>query len=297
MVLLFPGALGDVVLLAPAVTALARSTRVALSVQRTVRPVAAGLMPATLGPPVDGAAMSALFGTRPLEASLSAWLHGADSVHAWFGGHQGDLEAGLARAGIGQLHCHAVHRDDGPEHAGLAYAADLGVRGPITAPILRLPSPATPPMWGTERAGRLVIHPGAGARAKRWPVDLSFALADAWRTQGGEVTVLCGPAEDDLVQLWRATSHRVVADVDLAVAASLIASAPLYVGSDSGISHLAGALARDGVVLFGPTNPARWCPRGGRLHALPFDTTVVDIVSILGSMTSSGCLDTPPNRH
>jgi len=297
IVLLFPGALGDLVLLAPAVTALARTARVALSVQRAVAPVAAGLMPVTLGPPVDGAAMSSLFGSGKVEASVAAWLQGADVVHSWLGVRHPDLETGVARAGIAQLHCHSVHRDDGPEHVGLAYAADLGICTPLAPPRLRLSPSATAPLWKKDPGARLVMHPGAGARAKRWPVDRALALAEEWSRRGGEVTILCGPAEEDLVSQWQRTSYSVVTDVDLPSAALLLESALLYVGCDSGISHLAGALARAGVVLFGPTSPERWAPRGGRLWALPIDTSVADIVSILGEMTPPGCLDTPPNQH
>ncbi len=295
-VLLFPGALGDLVLLAPAVTAVARTSRVALSVQRSVTPVAAGLLRVSLGPPADGAAMSSLFGPGAIEPSLAAWLEGTDVVHSWFGLSRSGLEGGLARAGISQLHCHAVHRDDGPEHVGLAYAADLGVREPLSPLRLELPA-ATPPVWSTDSGRRLVMHSGAGSPAKRWPVDRAIALADAWRKRGGEVTILCGPAEEDLVPRWRATAHPIVADVDLQGAASLFASAPLYIGCDSGVTHLAGALARDGVVLFGPTSPTRWAPLGGRLRALSLDTPVADIASILAAMTPPGCLDTPPNQH
>src|SRR5207249_2904287 len=53
--------------------------------------------------------------------------------------------------------------------------------------------------------------------------------------------------------------------VDLA---ALLARAALYLGNDSGVSHLAGAVGAAGVVLFGPTEGRRWRPLAGRLVAL-----------------------------
>src|SRR5262249_11303616 len=79
-----------------------------------------------------------------------------------------------------------------------------------------------------------------------------------------------GPAETDEAPYWRASGHRVATDLGLDAVAALVAGASRYVGNDSGVSHLAGALGRRGVVLFGPTRPERWRPLGGALAALPF---------------------------
>jgi ADP-heptose:LPS heptosyltransferase len=57
-------------------------------------------------------------------------------------------------------------------------------------------------------------------------------------------------------------------DLSLAQVAALLRCAALYLGNDSGISHLAGAVGTRGVVLFGPTDPRMWAPRGGRLRVL-----------------------------
>jgi len=51
-------------------------------------------------------------------------------------------------------------------------------------------------------------------------------------------------------------------------AAALLSRADLYVGNDSGASHLAGAVGARGVVLFGPTQPQQWRPLGGALSVL-----------------------------
>ena len=54
----------------------------------------------------------------------------------------------------------------------------------------------------------------------------------------------------------------------MADVAAVLARATLYLGNDSGVSHLAGAVGAQGVVLYGPTDPRRWGPLGERLVVL-----------------------------
>jgi hypothetical protein len=291
VLLLFPGALGDLVLLAPAVHALAENAAVEISVPRALAVLAARLLPGTLGPPLDGAAMSTLFTAGP-SPEISAWIRDADLVHAWLGSGRPGVERGLRAAGAREVRCHAVVRADGPEHASTAYAADLGLAGPLRAPALHV-ADAAPVAWRVPWESRLVLHPGAGSPSKCWPSERFREVAERWTAGGGEVVVLLGPAEDGLRATWRATGHPLATDLDLFGTAALLASAPRYLGNDSGISHLAGALGLAGIVLFGPTRPERWRPLGGRLVPIGFDADAATIVPRLAGTR----LDTPTPRH
>jgi ADP-heptose:LPS heptosyltransferase len=55
---------------------------------------------------------------------------------------------------------------------------------------------------------------------------------------------------------------------DLYELACWLAGASLYVGNDSGITHLAAAAGAPVVALFGPTDPAVWAPRGPRVRVV-----------------------------
>jgi len=55
-----------------------------------------------------------------------------------------------------------------------------------------------------------------------------------------------------------------------------LAAASVYIGNDSGISHLAAACGAPVIALFGPTNPRVWAPRG-RVCVLPFETPPADV--------------------
>ena len=47
-----------------------------------------------------------------------------------------------------------------------------------------------------------------------------------------------------------------------------LAAAQVYIGNDSGIAHLAAAVETPAVVLFGPTDPRIWAPRGGKVKVV-----------------------------
>ena len=270
-VVIFPGALGDFCLLASALAGLrAAGAAIALSVQRQLVAIVPVLVPdARLGPPVDGAVMATLFADAPA-AELRAWLRGADRVDAWVARSDvaDRVRRGLADASGGVVRLHAVPRADGDRHAVEEYRAALDV---AAQPAVSLRTAvAAGALWRGDPHARLLIHPGAGSTAKRWSADGFRLVADAWANAGGEVVVLLGPADGDEAAYWRSSGHRVVSDLSLDAVAALLAGASHYVGNDSGVSHLAGALERRGVVLFGPTRPERWRPVGGALAAVRF---------------------------
>lgn len=64
-----------------------------------------------------------------------------------------------------------------------------------------------------------------------------------------------------------------------------LAGARLYIGNDSGVSHLAAAVGCPTVVLFGPTDPRVWAPRGGHVtvvRGMPWPE-VGQVLEALGS--------------
>lgn len=290
----FPGALGDLLLLAPALAALRTGgLAIELSVQRALVELAGALFPGAAGPPADGAAVATLFGAE-LHPELAAWLRGAARVDVWLGADE-VLRRHAGALGLGRVRHHRVERGDAGVHASVAYAHVLEVASPLAMP---------PPPQGWTRAAAgavrpLVIHPGAGALEKRWATSGFRKLADAWRARGGETTVLLGPAEMDDERYWRTSGHAVAAGVGLRDAAALIGGASWYVGNDSGMSHLAGLLERRGVVLFGATRAARWRPFGGALRPVSYRDVDEDVDEdeVVARVLAAGYLDTLTGRH
>jgi len=113
---------------------------------------------------------------------------------------------------------------------------------------------------------RLVgLHPGAGAPAKHWSPRSFAALADALAIAHGCTIILLGGSADhaavcDVKAAARTPRIVVAKPLSLGGLAALLARLDLYIGNDSGPSHLAVAMDTPSIAIFGPANPARWAP-------------------------------------
>ena len=71
--------------------------------------------------------------------------------------------------------------------------------------------------------------------------------------------------EKQIPETWRTGKNRYVRDETLPEVFRILQAADLYLGHDSGISHLAGWSGAKCGLLFGPTDPALWAPPGERV--------------------------------
>lgn len=122
-----------------------------------------------------------------------------------------------------------------------------------------------------ESGVRLVVHPGSGSETKNWPEASWRGLLERWDQRGGwRVDVVGGDAEEGRVErLCRGLGSTVpLVNRPLSELAARMAGARLFVGHDSGVSHLAAATGVRGLVLWGPTNEATWRPRSDQFCSL-----------------------------
>ncbi|MEV4443718.1 glycosyltransferase family 9 protein, partial [Streptomyces sp. NPDC049577] len=131
---------------------------------------------------------------------------------------------------------------------------------------LALPPPAVP----SPAPGAVVLHPGAGSPARRWPAERSATVARRLLARGQPVVVTGGPGEDALVA--RATvpgARALTGGLPFPELSALVAGARAVVSGDTGIAHLAVAHGTPSVTLFGPVAPSLWGPpRSPRHRAL-----------------------------
>jgi ADP-heptose:LPS heptosyltransferase len=113
----------------------------------------------------------------------------------------------------------------------------------------------------------VVLHPGADAPARRWPPDRFAALARELRSRGYEVVITAGRGEGELARGIAAAAgldpdavRGGEADVPFATLVELVSQARALVCGDTGLAHLALALATPSVALYGPMSPALWGP-------------------------------------
>jgi ADP-heptose:LPS heptosyltransferase len=193
-----------------------------------------------------------LLGISGPDERLITCLRTFSSIVSWYGANRPEFRA-LTR----ELRLPFEFLTALPPPASEIHAADYYLRQ--AASLGGVPVPAVPriPVPRRERDG-CVIHPFSGSPRKNWPLDRYRALADRL---GALLPVeWCAGPEDDLPGAFQLP--------DLYDLACRLAGARLFIGNDSGITHLAAALGTPVVALFGSTDPAIWAPRGENVVVL-----------------------------
>ena len=185
-----------------------------------------------------------LLGFDGLQDLVIRELAGFDSIVSWYGANRPEFRAAVA-------HLPFVFHDALPPFVGPTHAVDFHMRQVGGS------DGSTPRIDCLRRDGEFVaVHPFSGSAAKNWPLQNFRMLAS---TLSLPVQFCAGPEE----RLDGARRFDSLSDV-----ASWLASARAYVGNDSGISHLAGAVGTPVVAIFRTTDPRVWAPRGSAVIVL-----------------------------
>ena len=194
-----------------------------------------------------------LLGVADPPSRLLEDLAGFDSIVSWYGANRPEFRALVDSLGLPFTFFPAL-----PPAARGVHAVDFYLQQVRTLAdrssggVPRIPCRAED-AGIREPAAFAVIHPFSGSPAKNWPLEryrtlargLERRLAVRW-CAGADDPPLAGAVRID--GLYRL--------------ACWISQSRLYVGNDSGITHLAAATGVPVLALFGPTDPAVWAPRG-----------------------------------
>jgi ADP-heptose:LPS heptosyltransferase len=124
----------------------------------------------------------------------------------------------------------------------------------------------------TSSGRPVLVHPGSGGLRKVWPLKKWWnLLALLSACKHCPVVMTLGPADKRLKGFAKEVKRLGVLVFDettLPRLAALISQCSLFIGSDSGVSHLAALVGIPTVVVFGPTNPNVWAPRGPHVHVI-----------------------------
>ena len=222
---------------------------------------------------------------------------------------------GLARGfGLRFLH-RAVAIDPARHHEDryLDVAAALGVDPSRRTPTAWPPRGTPVPAVFRGSAWPLVgLAPGGARNAKqdmgtkRWPTPRFAALARELASAYPNVAfvLLGGPGDRGEIDDVRTALHAVlpperVLDLagrtDVPAARAAIATLDVYVGNDSGLMHLAATTDTPSVIIFGPTDPRVLAPRTPRMRAIwnpaPAPPCFDEVTGSLRSCQTSCCID------
>jgi heptosyltransferase-1 len=119
----------------------------------------------------------------------------------------------------------------------------------------------------------VLINPGAGWGAKRWPAERYAAVARGLIDRGLRVLVNAGPGEKSLAEAIAQSTGATAVSCSLEQLIALMRRTKLAIAGDTGPLHLACALGRPVVGIYGPTDPSRNGPFGTRFRVLRSPTS------------------------
>jgi ADP-heptose:LPS heptosyltransferase len=271
---IFPGALGDFICLLPVLQTLARTARVDLFARNEF----ADLTPeGVVVRSIETSPITALFraeSNEDEEAQRSFRSYAA--VYSWFASGNQEFTKRLQAlsGGVAGVFPFRPARPEG--HRSDYYWSCLNCADDPPEPHVTIRPEALrwcEDFWtkhALHRRAVLTIAPGSGAREKNWPGQFFRAVSQWWREiTGGLVLLLIGPVEQERGENQLLRSDCIAAsDLSLSQAAALLRRSDVYLGNDSGMSHLAAATGVRTVALFGPSDPRQWAPRGKKVIVL-----------------------------
>jgi len=107
----------------------------------------------------------------------------------------------------------------------------------------------------------IALCPGSiNSRAKRWPTERFAALGDRLINELGAEVLLIGSPDElevsrEVARLMRGKATMLTGETALAEAIAILSLIDLLITNDTGPAHIASALGRPTLVIFGPTNP------------------------------------------
>ena len=232
-----PGAIGDCLLALPAMRHL-RASYTEVWVPSCVAPLVlwADRVRSIASTGIDLVGLG-----RDLDPALRDRLQSFDQIVSWYGSNRPEFRSALQSVGVECVFHRAL-----PDERCTLHAADY-FSAQVSAPAGLAPSISVPEVGPRNT---IVIHPFSGSRRKNWPLDRYRELAAQLPLP---VEWSAGP-EEPLEGANRFES--------LFALARWISGAALYIGNDSGITHLAAAVGVPVLAIFGPSDSRKWAPRG-----------------------------------
>lgn len=268
--IIFPGALGDLICLIPTIREIIRRAAgnpVELMARFELAQFAVARMGIVRAHSIDRPEVSELFTKDGSKSPAArAFFSNFGRVYCFFAA--GDVQFRESLSAIVPETNFYPFRPSGDGHIAVSHLLEIGAEAglPPRANLQILPEDEESAHQILTRTSLtegefLLILPGSGSPRKNWPAENFARLAESL-TSTIKPLVLLGPAEAKIKEFFYRSGIATISGRELDAVAGLASAAKVFVGNDSGVSHLAAAVGARGVVIFGLTEPARWRPLG-----------------------------------
>ncbi|MBH0202760.1 MAG: glycosyltransferase family 9 protein [Nitrospira sp.] len=310
ILIIHPGALGDVLLAVPAIKSLSqRFPRhevvliAAAAVSRLL--LECGVISDWL--PLEGQACLRLFSkTSSVSRELYSCVNRCDRAVAWMEDKDGALGSFFQEFGVARVQIQSPFSTElRTRHQSDRLLETLGEAEGDTLPERTIQVPPHLLRWGkgyldalniSSEQSLVLVHPGSGSVHKRLEPRRMASLIERLWQEGMYPLILEGPADQDAVAhaLHAVRSPPpVLRALDLSQLAGVCAQVSLYIGHDSGVTHLSALLGVPTIAIFGPTDHLRWAPQGNHVTILQGSPCICESWAIVKMCEEKPCLQVP----
>ncbi|MBC7837153.1 MAG: glycosyltransferase family 9 protein [Nitrospiraceae bacterium] len=308
--MIHPGSLGDVLLAVPAMVRVRTrfpDYRLALCAEAQAAKLLYACDVVDTWTSIQGRDCADLFvGADSVTGQMRTWLLDCDLAIGWTQSLDGTLSGTLKAFGVRTVIVRspfsteilAAHQQDKfLETIDEVPSEDDGdVLLKVTEPAIQLGRACLEAAGHSIGQSLVVIHPGSGSPHKCVAPETLLPVVVAVQRVGAIPVILEGPADREPVErLLQLSSNPpiILRDLDLLTVAGVLAQSQLFVGQDSGITHMAGLMGVHMVALFGPTDPARWAPRGIHMTVVQGASCLCRSWDEVSRCKGKPCLDLP----
>ena len=296
------GAIGDFVLTLPAIKTLRTrwpDARLEILGYKHIAALAENRFYAEATRSIESGALASFFARNgDLDPEARAYFKSFDLIVSYLFDPDGVFKKNLGR-------CSHARYIQGPAKLTSAGHAARQLAHPLERLALTLPDTAAElfpnkldytaadaalPATGAQFVG---IHPGSGSPSKNWPVDYWRELVRQLLCLDENIHIIVIGGEADAVALTAlraaesARNHTWFVAQPLTTVAALLSRCAIFIGHDSGISHIAAAVGTPCVLLFGGTDPTVWAPTNESVSVLRPPSLRVSDISVPDVLATS----------
>lgn len=271
------GAIGDFILTLPAIAAIRKhfkNYQINLFANSNVADLAEEYVDQLFH--LDSSRFSKLFtNTKSPEPDLADLFSNTELVISYLSDPKGVFHNNIKSMTNSQI----IQCQPKPDESNNIHAADfylsplkaLGITPSDKTP--RITINYTQPLTPKPDNPCMAFHPGSGSKKKNWPIECWLELIKSIRDKTNwHLIGICGEAEAHLIPLLSKfmdpQRFHLFNNLKLKDLAIKLSSADIYIGHDSGITHLAAAIGLKGIVLWAKSNYVVWHPVSKKFNTL-----------------------------